>query len=363
MIRLQDPWENDGEGTWASMPDGRVWGPFQNPHAAREWETLFERRAGDLVTARDLYEGAVRGDAAYLISERAIEWGVHPFQEIYDFFDRDDNGLVVADHASGAVGLHPRSGILVDSPTWHEPSRRLPLARPGPAATDCRVPELAVPCEKRGEIVVVQDGSDYLVAWRQDSRSSRSLPVLSLHTLRERAFAAARYAARSHDPGPKSKSYHVRDYQRARVYAWESRLERHLNRFGSIEECRSCAAEICEAMNLPLPELRAGRRSLEDHSYYSPATGIVLQAGMMDSLTVLHELAHYAVYVTRAKGREPREASHGPRFTGMLAGMLSAFAGADLDRALASAAEAGVDIDEDIARKTAEAAVRAPAYR
>lgn len=43
------------------------------------------------------------------------------------------------------------------------------------------------------------------------------------------------------------------------------------------------------------------------------------------------------------------EPSHGPRFAGVLAGMLARFAGADLEEVLSEAAESGVDVDAEAA--------------
>lgn len=349
MIRLRNP--DDRTGTWASMPDGRSWGPFETDHAAERWKRWFSDRAGDLVTAQDLYEGSVSGDGAYLISEFAVQMDTHPLVEINDVLTTDDNGKVVFDLSSRLGGVEKDVAVLVDNPQRHAPARRLSPGRQPPRHADCRVPSHVMSCSSRGEIVVLQDGTDYLVAWRADGRATRSLPVLSLHTVEACALKAARGAAKNYEPAPRRKSSRIRDYQREQVYRWEARLEKECTRFETIDECRDYAAEICAALGLPVPNVSVGRASLQNHSYFSPLTGIVLQKGMMNNLTLLHEIGHYAVYKAGAE----REAAHGPRFAGTLAALLSAFADTDLETAITAARAADLDIDEDLARRTAEA--------
>lgn len=348
MVRLLGDGEHL-EGAVATMPDGRRWGPFVNSTAAREWEALLGPRCMKLATARDVFEGTVCGDGYSLVSPFAVEFGMHPFEEVYDVLVHDDNGMVVFDRNAGLKAVAGDAPVMVDLPVAGKRYRRLPEPRPAPRVADVQAAVAAVASTQHGEVVVARDGSDYLVCWRLDRRRTRALPVLSLHTVEECALRAARTAARCHDPGPRRRSSKPRDYQREKVYLWEHSFPSDRSRFGGLEEAREFAREVCEALGIPVPDVSLGRTTLENHSYFSMLRGIVLQKGMLDSHTVIHELAHYVASLEWRAG----EPSHGPRFAGILVGMLARFASADLTDALDRAEAAGIDIDREAAERLA----------
>lgn len=347
MIVLQEA-NGAADQFTAMLPDGRRWGPFEGRQAAAEWERHVSSRASDLVTAKEIHEGSVHGDGFHLIDPVALEMGLHPFQEVHDWLLEDDNGLVVADLAAGSVALDPGAAVLVDEPVRSAPARKIGKRRPPPPTVSLNGgSEAVIRSSRRGDIVIVSGAGEYIVAWRADERVRKDLPVLSLHTVRECASLAARKAAMDYEPPQRKKASRDRDYQVSLVYRWEHRIGARNQALPDMEGCRAFAAEICGAMGLPVPKVSLGRTSLENHSYFSGLRGVVVQRDMMDAHTVIHELAHYAVFM----GRGPREAAHGPRFVGTLAGMLAAFAGADIENAIAAAEEGGVEMDKGLARK------------
>jgi len=345
MVRLLGEQET-ADGHVAAMPDGRRWGPFETEAAARGWESFLGPRCRDLATAREVFEGTVEGEGFSLVSPEAVEFGVHPFEEVYDVLLQDDNGMVVVDRHSGIRPLLPEAPVLVDSPVAAPRRRRLPAPRPAPREADVHCPDAAFPSDFRGEVVVARDGHDYLVCWRPDQRHRKRLPVLSLHTVEECALRAAKRAAQDHNPGPRRASRRLRDYQRDRLYRWELSFTRDVRRFEDIDEAIEFAQQACADLGVETPEITSGRRTLENHSYFSVLRGVVLQKDMLNSHTLLHELSHYLLSQKPWRAAEP---AHGPRFAGVLAGMLSRFAGADIEEALSKAEEMGLDVDREAA--------------
>ena len=117
-----------------------------------------------------------------------------------------------------------------------------------------------------------------------------------------------------------------RDNQRSRVYAWERAAVRHLagrafesSEFESLAECVDWAEPIRrkERGRVGLAKVRApsierpawGQRSALAH----PDHRITLPRWARSRWVILHELAHRLT---------PRDEAHGPRFVGVLIGLV-----------------------------------------
>jgi putative metallohydrolase (TIGR04338 family) len=134
-----------------------------------------------------------------------------------------------------------------------------------------------------------------------------------------------------------------RDTQRSRVYTWERRAHPPIHsqdeRFQSVEDCAAYMLPIWRSErgryglpNKAPPEIarphRGQRRALAHSSHK-----ITLPRWARNEWVMLHELAHRLT---------PRDAGHGPRFVGVLIGLLARHAGQDADELMALADEMGV---------------------
>lgn len=132
-----------------------------------------------------------------------------------------------------------------------------------------------------------------------------------------------------------------RDKQRARVYAWQARIAGYHGAptWKSIDEVRAWAAPIWRSergrygrANVPAPLFESPhwgqRRAIAHHDHR-----ITLPRWARRPSTVLHEMAHRLT---------PRDEAHGPRFVGVLIGLLCRHAGHDVDELMALADEMGV---------------------
>jgi len=145
-----------------------------------------------------------------------------------------------------------------------------------------------------------------------------------------------------------------RDNQRSLVYAWEASASRNLCRllegdrgirrhdvseFEKLEECQAYLNPIWKAergrygrANIPVPSIerpnRGQRRALAhaDHR-------ITLPKWSRNRWVILHEAAHHL---------SPRDEAHGPRFVGVLIGLLARHVGYDAAELMAKADEMGV---------------------
>jgi len=331
--------------------DGRIWGPFTSLQASKNWIKFYSTHRHRIFTARDLYEGAIQGDAISLISASAFEFGTHPFTEIYDFLERHDNGRVVLDLPSSTKAVAANTVVLVDRPMPSHRIRHLPSPITPPEYANIRFGiKMSIPAKDRGEIVIFEDDKNILVGWRPDTRHTRDIKVLSQHDFMEAAESEARQIAKRFDPPARGKSNRIRDYQRELVYRWEWTFDYKNEQFNTIDECRAYADQVCEELGVKEVPIKAGPSNLETHSYFSATKGIVLASHMMNSGTIIHELAHYVVKLDR----KVREASHGPTFVGTLAAMYAKFLDADLDEAFLSARNLGIDCNEEKGRELFE---------
>lgn len=362
MVMLLTDGKHGGHA--AATPDGRLWGPFGSAGAAKEWERIFSTGFARLATAAEVWEGVVpEGHAAWLVSEFAVEFGLHPFTEVHDWFMQHDNGHPVAELLSGPRRLNPREAVYVGTAERESrPARRLPDPDPCPETFDLRgEPSCRLSSRSRGEIVVANDGGAWMVGWRPDGRVTRRLRGLSLHGIEACARMAARVLADEWEPPARRGSSVPRDVQRSLVYRWEAGLATESEKFGDIGECRAFLLDACEALGVRPPPISLGRSNLANHSHYSGLRGIVLQRDMMDSKVILHELAHHAVRVglpgpTDRRGQ--RQPSHGPLFVGVYAGLLDAFGLCPLDKSVALARTLGVDFDGEAAEAVASLATK-----
>lgn len=331
--------------------DGRIWGPFDSLVASKNWIEFYSTHRHRIFTARDLYEGTIQGDGMSLISASALEFGTHPFTEIYDFLERHDNGRVVLDLPSSTKAVTANAVVLIDRPMPGQRIRHLPSPISPPKYADIRSGvRMAIPAKDRGEIVIFEDDKNLLVGWRPDTRHTREIKVLSQHDLMEAAELQAKRIAKRFDPPARRKSNRIRDYQRELVYRWEWTFDYRNDRFNTIDECRAYSDQVCEELGVKEVSIKEGPSNLQTHSYFNVGKGIVLASHMMTSGTIIHELAHYVVKLDR----KVREASHGPIFVGTLAAMYAKFLDADLDEAFLSARNLGVDCDEEKGRELFE---------
>lgn len=131
-----------------------------------------------------------------------------------------------------------------------------------------------------------------------------------------------------------------RDNQRNRVYCWERLvLPRPGPQWRQIDEVAEWAKPIWRAergryglAKAPMPAIVSsgwGQRSATAHGSYR----IELPRWARQPYTVLHEMAHCLT---------SRNEAHGPRFVGVLIGLLARHAGLDADKLMAAADEMGV---------------------
>lgn len=135
-----------------------------------------------------------------------------------------------------------------------------------------------------------------------------------------------------------------RDTQRARVYAWERKVTRELGvqmstGFMSLEECGAFIARVWPKergrYGLPrrkVPDLQRVHRG--QTRAISHGGAVSLPRWARNPWVILHELAHELA----------RTFDHGPRFTGVLIGLVSRWMGLDPDQLLVSAEEACVKV-------------------
>jgi hypothetical protein len=135
-----------------------------------------------------------------------------------------------------------------------------------------------------------------------------------------------------------------RDFQRSRVYAWEKAngYFRDMDTI-SMEACQAYATKVFASergryglAGRGAPEVRRGRGRSEAswHGHY-----IKLGTKGRRPATIVHEVAHCLT-----PGDQPGGA-HGPRFVGVLIGLMARHLGADRDALVASAEEMGVKVN------------------
>lgn len=330
------------------LSDGRVLGGFENPTAAAMFLRYYSGVSHRLRTARDIFEGAVVGDAYHLVA--SSEWAVatHPFTPIDDVWTRPDNGQVVFETPGGFRVVPGDRLVLVDDPVSSSRHRSLPSARPCPRVFNApRAPLLSLPCVGHGEIVVsaFEAETGWAVGWRRDSRQRRGIEGLSLHDHETVAVRAARIASERHLPRQAKRRNRPRDYQRSLVYRWEATMTSSSVALSGIEEARKLAGSICARVGCPPVEVDLGPANLSNHSYYSRLKGIVLQRGMLTRQTLIHEIAHHVVGTLRGRSAE---VSHGPGFAAVLLALMREEFGADEEEALRNAEALGVEVDAEL---------------
>lgn len=132
-----------------------------------------------------------------------------------------------------------------------------------------------------------------------------------------------------------------RDTQRSRVYAWENTIKGYRANpdFKTLDECQSFLAPIWRAergryglakMVCPAIERPAwGQRRAIAHADHR----ITLPLWARHATIILHEAAHRLT---------PADPGHGPRFVGVMIGLLARHLGYDANELMASADAAGV---------------------
>jgi hypothetical protein len=243
--------------------DGRIWGPFSSSVASKNWIEFYTTHRHRIFTARDLYEGLVHGDGMSLISASAFEFDTHPFTEIYEFYERHDNGRVFLDLPSSTKGFAANTVILVDNPKPGQRTRHLPSPISPPEYADIRFGiKMSIPANDRGEIVLFEDDKKILVGWRPDTRHTRDIKVLSQHDFMEAAELEAKRIAKRFNPPDRRKSNRIRDYQRELVYRWEWTFDYRKDRFNTIDECRDYAKQVCEKLGVKEVPIKEGPSNL-----------------------------------------------------------------------------------------------------
>lgn len=148
--------------------------------------------------------------------------------------------------------------------------------------------------------------------------------------------------------------YGQRDQQRSKVYAWEQAASNRLTRlldghvsvqshhepeFQTLAQCSDFLAPVWMAergrygrSRVPMPEIErpswGQRRALAHHDHR-----ITLPKWARGRWVILHEAAHRLT---------PGDEAHGPRFVGVLIGLLARHGGYDANELMATADEAGV---------------------
>lgn len=334
------------------LPDGRVIGPFESAHARSMFSRWFDPCSHRLFAAKDLFEGAVGGDEYQLVKGSEIALEMHPFAEVIDVWQKDDNGRVVFEFENGFSAVDHRRLVLVDCPSTYERKATLSLPLLVPSTFDLKPEdcvEQILPARQDGEVIVVDTGqhtgADVYVGWRIDGRVRRDIVGLSRHSHLATAIKEARKLAADFLPPYGPKKNRPRDEQRERLYLWEHSFPSKYYEFEHVLEAQELASEICSDLRIKDVTVKLGRKNLTDHSYYKGGE-VVLAADMLDNHTVVHEVAHHVV--SRIKG--PREPSHGPRFVGVFVALLVNYMDVSETEALEKATERGIVVDLDLMR-------------
>ncbi|MCS4088791.1 hypothetical protein [Rhizobium sp. BK176] len=336
-----------------TLPDGRVVGPFESAYARELFGHWFSKKSGRLFSALDLFEGTIAGDEYRLVHTDEVSLEMHPFREIYDIWLEGDNGQVVFEMPVGFAVVDPRRLVMVDSPEICERERTLRPASAPPAKLDIErsdKPAFEGNSKHHGEIVVINTGSKhgYVVGWRPDSRHLKDIVGLSRHDHWQTAKRAAERATREYVPLVTKRTNRPYDMQREALYMWEHSFEADNRHFSDISEAQELAARICTDLGITPPTVSLGRATLVTRSYYRLGQ-VVLNRGMLDSHTVVHEVAHHVV--TRL--RLPKEGGHGPVFAGTLLALMTEYMGADRETAIDNARDRGIVVNTDVESKLA----------
>jgi predicted Zn-dependent protease with MMP-like domain len=341
-----------------TLPDGRVVGPFESLHARDMFGHWFGKKSRRLFSALDLFEGTVVGDEYQLVYTDEVSLEMHPFREIYDIWPEGDNGQVVFEMPVGFSVVDPRRLVMVDSPEICERERTLRPASAPPATMNIEQsdkPVLQKSSKHHGEIVVIDTGAKhgYVVGWRPDSRHLKEIVSLSRHDHRQTAERAAQRASGDYNPLVKKRKNRLYDMQREALYTWEHSFAADDQQLADISEARELATRICEDLGIKPPTVSLGRATLVTRSYYRLGH-IVLSKGMLQSHTVVHEVAHHVVTHLRL----PKEGGHGPVFAGTLLSLMTEYMGADRETALDNARDRGIVVNTDVERRLGEVFVR-----
>ena len=181
-----------------------------------------------------------------------------------------------------------------------------------------------------------------------DSRSMNET-ITAENVLREWRHGAAE---RQYRKERRERSSRIRDFQRQKVYSWETvAWEKTQTRsVGGVEECQALVSNIFDTYGLiektPTVEIK---RALKRTSYYQKHGNRIALAARWGTRrsTVIHEAVHGLI----DQGHGERVAAHGPEFVSLLAECYDLFLGderpdgMDYDRSLALAAERGVKFE------------------
>jgi hypothetical protein len=312
----------------------------------------FDRCSHRLFPAKDLFEGTVGGDEYQFVKASEIALEMHPLAEVFDVWQKDDNGRVVLEFETGFSAVDPRRLVLVDCPSAYEKKATLSTPLLVPGAFDLKVEdrvEQVLPARQDGEIIVVDtgrhSGADIFVGWRIDGRVRKDIVGLSRHSHLAVAIKEARRFAEDFLPPYGPKKNRPRDEQRERLYLWEHSFASKFREFEHVAEAQELASEICNDLQIRDVTVKLGRKDLTDHSYYKGGE-VVLAADMLDNHTIVHEVAHHVV----ARMKHTREPSHGPRFAGVFVALLVNYMDVNETEALEKAAERGIVVDRDVMR-------------
>ena len=133
-----------------------------------------------------------------------------------------------------------------------------------------------------------------------------------------------------------------RDNQRARVYAWERKVagaSMFTSQWPTLEECMGWAEPVWRKERARYGLARKNSPRIERPSWGQQSAlahadhRITLPKWARNPWVVAHELSHRL---------SPRDEAHGPRFVGILIGVLSRHCGYDVEELMASAQEMGV---------------------
>jgi hypothetical protein len=213
--------------------------------------------------------------------------------------------------------------------------------------------EFTVPSAKHGEVVVFRNGDigtpQYSVCWRKDGRQTKGLAGISLHSHLATAEKAARARACDFQPPFGKRKNRPRDVQRERLYLWEHSFPAENGNIEDIEAAQALADRITDGLGIKPAVIEAGRKNLVRKSYYK-AGHVTLSRFMMDTHTVVHEVAHHAVRYLPGID----DSGHGPVFAGVLLALMQEHMGADVCEAIEQARERDIVVDLDVVRDVGE---------
>lgn len=340
---------------------GRTFGGFETETLAREWLNTVNKSKLIPVSAGELFLGLTEHEAIFGLNEFNLEMDMHPWFEIFDFNAETDNGHVILITAGRDLRVVSEDvvyidGRLIDPPKWDDRDyeARVAYGKWCGRQTDlevgdfpswvhikkehiCHVEPMHAPAH--GDLLVIRNPEEhrnakFLVAWRRDGRQKMWLTTISGHTFEHMAVRELKTLLREYVP-PEDRQKNSRyDFQKSRVYQWESRVaNKFLTETLTPEQCVIYMHEVYNGIGYK------GKR----HTLTVLARRTTTSVCKWNSIelaeeihtnrgSIIHEVAHHitdVVFGDRISGKKLEH--HGPEYVGVYMYMLNRLADIPID--------------------------------